>query len=353
LLDNNPELRERCKAGEVMFGTLDTWFLYKLTGGEHLTDSTNAAGSSLYNPFQLQWNSILCGVFDLPTNILPEVRDTNGDFGKTHKSLFGGAEIPIRAVVGDQSAALFGQCCFNVGDIKVSQGSGAFVNMLVGSEPKYSPRGLYPLIAWSLDGEITYMIEGSVQTAGTLIDWLGEGLGLSDTPQVLNELASRTEDTEGVIVIPTPLGVTFPYFEPRLRGSILGLSLSTKRRHVGRAVLEGIALRLIDIIEGIEEDTKIKVKDMKVDGGVSKSDIILQILADLADVTVKRAPESDMTSTGAAYIAGLAVGFWKDQKELMSFQKGYTEFTPKMDPAKRDMKIKRWKKAVQAIIDIA
>ena len=191
-----------------------------------------------------------------------------------------------------------------------------------------------------------------MQTAGTLIDWLGEGLGLSDTPQVLNELASRTEDTEGVIVIPTPLGVTFPYFEPRLRGSILGLSLSTKRRHVGRAVLEGIALRLLDVIDGIEEDTKIKIKDIKVDGGVSKSDIILQILADLANVTVKRAPEPDMTSTGAAYLAGLAVGFWKDREELLSFQKGYTEFTPKMDPEKRKMKIKRWKQAVQAIINI-
>ncbi|MHA1729345.1 MAG: glycerol kinase 5 [Promethearchaeota archaeon] len=353
VLDYNPEFLSRCENGDLVFGTLDTWFVYNLTGRkQHLTDFSNAVASSLFNPLEFSWNKIFCTTFGIPMNIFPEVLDTNGDFGLTDSTLFDGAEIPIRAVAGDQQAGLFGHGCFDPGDIKISQGSGAFVNMIVGSEAKYSLKGLFPLIAWVLNGESTWLLEGNVQTAGTLIDWLGDGIGISETPKVLNELAAQTKDTEGVIFIPTPSGMQFPYFNPQMRGSILGLSLSTHRRHVARAVFEGIAFRLYDIIEGMEKDTKIPIKSIKVDGGVSKSDILLQILADIANITVKRAAEPDMTSTGVAYIAGLAVGFWKNREELMKLQKGYTEFKPSMDPSKRLAKIARWRRAVNAIMKI-
>ncbi|MBD3350474.1 MAG: glycerol kinase [Candidatus Lokiarchaeota archaeon] len=352
LFEQKPEILERCKNGEILFGTLDTWFIYNLTKGKtHATDFTNAGATGLFNPFDMKWNDIYLDIFKIPMNMLPEAKDSNGDFGVVDKSFFG-CEIPIHAAAGDQQAALFGHCAFNTGDVKISQGSGAFVDMNVGPKPKLSRRGLFPLIAWVIDGVPTYMLESYVATAGTLIDWLGQGIGLSDTPKVLNELASQTDDTEGVIFVPAQSGIRFPYFKPNARGSILGLSLSTHRRHVARAVLEGLALRLYDIIEGIERDTKTTIGDIKVDGGVSKSDIELQILANYSNRTVWRAPEADMTATGAAYLAGMGVGFWKDKEELKSLQKGYDKFKPSMDPEKRKKKLKKWKKAIKAILRI-
>jgi glycerol kinase len=249
-------------------------------------------------------------------------------------------------------AALFGHCCFRPGDVKISQGSGAFVNINVGPKARLSRRGLFPLIAWTIDGKPTYMLEGYVATAGTLIDWLGQGIGLSDTPAMLNEFAAQCTDTEGVIFIPTPSGIRFPYFNPRSRATILGLSLATHRRHVARAVFEGIALRLCDILLGIEEDTKVRIGSIKVDGGVSKSDILLQILADFSNRAVERAPESDMSATGAAYLAGISSGFWKDLDELSSLSKGYARFTPNMDPRKRSEKIALWRKALKAALSV-
>ena len=196
------------------------------------------------------------------------------------------------------------------------------------------------------------MLEGQVTTAGTLIDWLGDGIGLSDTPQILNEFASQSDDTNGVIVIPTPSGINFPYFSSKTRATIFGLSLSTHRRHVCRAVLEGLALRLYDVLGGIEHDTKIPIKSLKVDGGVSQSDIELQCLANFANIIVERAPESDMTATGAAYLAGLSVNYWKTLEELRLLQKNYTNFSPKIDPELRKLKIKNWKKAVKAVLSL-
>ncbi len=353
-LDNVEGLQERCKSGEIAFGTIDCWFIYKLTGGKiHATDYSNAA-TGLLNPFELKWNKPIMGIFNIPMEILPDLKDSNGDFGTTDPSLFDGVNIPIRAAAGDQQAALFGQCCFNPGDVKISQGSGAFVDMNVGNKGKLSKRGLFPLVAWVIDGKGTYMLEGFVATAGTLIDWLGQGIGLSDTPKVLNEYAAKCEDTEGVIFIPTPSGIRFPYFSPNARGTILGLSLNTHRSHVARAVFEGIALRLVDILEGLEKDTKISIRSLRADGGVSKSNILLQCLADLADLEVIRAPEPDMTATGAAYLAGLSVGFWQDQNELQELYSNMEPITfrPTMDSQKRQEKILRWKRALKAVLEI-
>lgn len=354
VLDHTDGLRERCKRGEIAFGTIDTWLIYKLTDKKvHATDYSNAA-TGLLNPFQLKWNTTLFNIFNIPIEILPDLKDTTGDFGVTDHSLFDGVEIPIRAAVGDQQAALFGLCCFEPGEVKISQGSGSFVDMNVGEKGKLSKRGLFPLVAWVINGQPTYMLEGFVATAGTLINWLGQGIGLSDTPKILNEYAAKCDDTEGVIFIPTPSGIRFPYFSPSVRGTILGLSLSTHRSHVARAVFEGIALRLVDILEGLEQDTKITIRSLKADGGVSKSDIMLQCLADFADLEVKRAPEPDMTATGAAYLAGLSVNFWQDIDELKQIYSSMnpTAFQPEMDNQKRQEKILRWKRALKAILTI-
>ncbi|MFX0207920.1 MAG: glycerol kinase 5 [Candidatus Hodarchaeota archaeon] len=354
VLDNIEGLYDRCKAAEIAFGTIDSWFIYKLTGGKvHATDYSNAA-TGLLNPFQLKWNKPILSIFNIPMEILPELKDTTGNYGTTDPTLFQGAEIPIRAACGDQQAALFGQCCFEKGDVKISQGSGSFVDMNVGETGKLSKRGLFPLVAWVINGKRTYMLEGFVATAGTLIDWLGQGIGLYDTPKILNEYAAKCEDTEGVICIPTPSGIRFPYFSPNARGTILGLSLNTHRSHVARAVFEGIALRLVDIFEGLEKDTKISIRSLRADGGVSKSDIMLQCLADFANLEVIRAPEPDMTATGAAYLAGLSIGFWQDKRQLQEIylRMEPQHFHPSMDSHKRIEKIIRWKRALEAILSI-
>ncbi len=353
VLDRDPILKAMCHRGEVMFGTLDSWYIYRLTGGKrHVTDPSNASSTSLYDPFGLKWNRLFFSLFDIPVSIFPEVLESNGDFGTTDPELFDGVEIPIRAAIGDQMAALFGHCSFEPGDVKISQGSGAFVDMNVGPKGKVSHRGLFPLVGWVVDGNPSYMLEGYVATAGTLIDWLGQGIGLSDTPATLNEFAAQCDDTEGVIFLPTPTGIRFPYFNPRVKGSIIGLSLSTHRRHVARAVLEGIALRMLDIVRGMEKDTHIGIKSIRVDGGVSRSDILLQCLADFADLPVYRSPEADMTATGAAYLAGLSVGFWEDFTELKSLEKGYSTFTPSISEEKRRQKFDLWHRAVRAVLSV-
>lgn len=350
LLDENPELRRRCENGEVVFGTTDSWFLYKLTGN-HLTDASQAAATSMYNPFKLKWNPIICKTFNIPMNIFPKVLDSNGDFGKSKPELFGGS-IAIRGSLGDQMAALFGHCCFEAGEVKISQGSGAFVDLNVGSKPRLSKRGLFPLIAWVKNGKPVYMLEGYVATAGTLIDWLGQGIGLSSNGKELDALAAQCDDTEGITVVPTASGIRFPYFNPRTRAAIFGLSLATHRCHVARAVLEGLALRLNDILTGMEKDTKTKIRAVNVDGGVSNSDILIQSLADFSGITVSRSAEPDMSATGAAYMAGIGSGFWKSESELRSLAGSCRVFNPSIAEERRRAVLKRWNKIIRQLLKV-
>ncbi len=345
----HPEIEKRCFDGEIYFGTLDTWFLYNLNADRrHVTDTTNAMGSSFFNPAKVDWNDIVFKIFNIPKKIMPKVLSSNGDFGVTDKKIFG-AEIPIRAVLGDQMASLFGHCAFTPGDVKISQGSGAFVDLNVGKKPKTSKRGLFPLIAWTIDDETTYMLEGYVATAGTLIDWLGSGIGLSGSGPELDKFAEECEKTDGVIVIPTASGIRFPYFNPNARASILGLSLATHRSHVARAVLEGIAFRMIDIVKGMKLDTKTDIVSIKVDGGLSKSDILTQSLADYTGKIVERAAEADTASIGAAFMAGLGSGYWKDLEEIKSLQNDYTTFKPKIEEEERKRKLEKWERVVRHV----
>ncbi|WP_020611877.1 glycerol kinase 5 [Sediminispirochaeta bajacaliforniensis] len=352
LFEQRPELRQAAKRGDLLFGTIETWFLYRLTGNRvHATDTSNAAATSLYNPFEMKWNAIFCKLFSIPMRMLPEVKNSADQFGLTDPSCFG-ASIPITALIGDQMAALFGHGCFTPGDVKISQGSGSFVDINVGRQGKVSRRGLFPLIAWTLRGKPVYMLEGSVATAGRLIDWLGNGIGLSDTPAVLNDYASQCDDTEGVIFVPTAAGIRFPYFNPKARGTIFGLSLSTHRRHVARAVLEGIAHRVVDILEGIEKDTGMSIRRIKVDGGVSRSNVLLQAIADLSGHEVERPDETDMTARGTAALAGLGAGVWKSEEELGSMRMSYDHFHPHFDHNQRREKRRRWNEALKTLVKL-
>ena len=240
--------------------------------------------------------------------------------------------------------------CYNPGEVKCSLGSGSFVCVNVGNKGKVSRRGLFPLLAWVIDGKPTFMLEGQVATTGTLIDWLGQGIGLSDTPAELNELAARCDNTEGVFFVPTPTGIRFPYFVPGAKASIVGLSLKTGRPHVARAVLEGIALRIQDILEGVEKDTKTRITEIMTDGGVSRSDILMQCIADFSACQVKRAPEPDMTAAGVAYMAGLSSGFWQDYSDLVNLNTGYKSFKPFMSNELRESKKERWKELLKQLL---
>ncbi|HME52111.1 MAG TPA: FGGY family carbohydrate kinase [Candidatus Lokiarchaeia archaeon] len=353
LLDTKPELRRRCEAGEIAFSTVDSWFIHKLTGGKiHATDYSNAVMTAMLNPFDMRWNKLLLSLCGIEQSILPEVKDTNGDFGTTDPATFHDLSIPIRAAVGDQMAALFGELCFDPGSTKCSLGSGAFVDVNIGNRAKSSGKGLLPFIAWRLDGKKTCIHEGYIATAGLIVDWLDQGIGLSDSPETLNNLAAQCDDTEGVIFVPTNAGIQYPYFIPTARGCFFGLSISTHKCHVARAVLEGIALMIAGIIDAMRKDTGMAMTTIKVDGGVSRSDILMQCLANYANVTIERASESDMAATGVAYIAGLSVGIWKDLDDLKRLGNIHDTFEPKMTPQVREDKLRQWKKSIVAVLSV-
>lgn len=349
ILDKEKELNKKCDNNEVMFGTIDTWLLYKLSGGkEHVTDYTNAASTTLLNPFMLKWNTLFCKIFNIPMNILPKVLDTNEFFGKTDKKIFG-KSIPITCLAGDQQASLFGHRCFSKGDVKVSLGSGAFVCMNVGNRPKFSTRGLFPLVGWTFKGVPSYILEGQVATVGTYIDWAIEKMKLFTSPQELDSYASQCKESKGIYCIPTLTGIRYPYFKPDLKSSLVGLSLQSEKKHMARAIIEGIAHRVIDIIEGMEKDTKIKIGTIKVDGGVSNSDVLLQCMADFSGKTIMRSSEQDLTSVGAAYFSGLAIGIWESKKDILKLHIPNTKFTPRISSEDRRCYRSRWKNVVRSI----
>ncbi|MDR1893540.1 MAG: glycerol kinase [Spirochaetales bacterium] len=331
LMERDPELKRRCFEGTAVFGTLDSWFIYNLTGRrEHVTDLTNASSTSLYNPFDLCWNSIFCKIFQIPMGIFPQVKNSSDHFGVLDESLLG-VSIPITCAVGDQQSALFGHTCFTPGEVKISMGSGAFVNINVGPKGKLSHRGLFPLIAWRVGDRIQYMLEGQLATMGTLINWCVNDMAWFADPEEMNSLAEQCEDPGNLVFIPCPSGIRFPHFQPRMRTHISGLNLSSGRPELARGIINGFAHRLVDVLEGIREDTGVKIGNIKVDGGVSRSDVLLQTLADLSGCRVARSPEVEVTGRGAAYLAGLAVGFWQHEEELKSLGKNYRIFNPSKD----------------------
>ncbi len=348
ILDNVPSVtREMAKKREVIWGTIDTWLIWKLTEGRvHASDPSNLATSAFLSPFGLKWLTLYTDNMKLPLQMLPTIVPTNGDFGET--TLFGG-HIPIRAAVGDQQASLFGQCCFERGDTKCTNGTGTFVNMNTGDTPFASPHGIIPIVAWQLcDAAKTtrFMLEGQDATCGELIDWLIDGIGLISKPSEVDELAITVPNSNNVYMVPAFTGLRFPYWDPYARGTLVGLARDTNKAHIMRAVLEGIGFRVQDFLSVMSSDMKIPVKRLRCDGGVAKSDYLLQFIADITGATVERGPSTDTTAIGAAMLAGLGIGYWKDMDELKKARKVAREFTPRMESSEKEEKLARWQKAI-------
>jgi putative glycerol kinase 5 len=349
LFKHNPELKARAHEPDtsLCWGTIDSWILWNLTGGKvHATDYSNASATGILDPFTLQWNSLIQGIFHIPDQILPEIRNTRGDFGST--SLFGGGEIPISAVIADQQSSLYGQCCFEYGDIKCTNGTGSFIDLNTGSKPFASKRRLYPLVAWRVKNQTTYMLEGQSQNTGSVIDWLQKELKLFRNATDTEKLAMDVDSNHGIFFLPAfTTGLTFPYWDATATGNVFGISLDTTKAHIVRAVLEGICYRIKDIVDGIVGDTKIKIKKMKVDGGVSKNRFICQFLSDILGIDVEYYPHPEPTALGAAFMAGLASGYWKSEDEIGALMKHGEIFTPRLDEETRQKKYARWKDVIQ------
>lgn len=348
ILDNVHGVRERAERGEILFGTVDCYLIYKLTGGKvHATDYTNASRTMLFNIFEKKWDDELLKLFGIPKCILPEVRMSSGDFGST--TLLGG-EIKIRGVAGDQQAALFGQCCFEKGAGKNTYGTGCFLLTNTGREPVMSESGLVTTIACAIDNEITYALEGSVFVAGAAIQWLRDELKLIDKASDSEEVALSVPDTNGVTVLPAFTGLGAPYWNPYARGIITGLSRGAGRAHIVRATLESLAFQSFDVIEAMEKDMGCKISVLKVDGGASVNNFLMQFQADILSAAVQRPDCIETTALGAAFLAGLSTSFWKSKDELYTLMSIGAQYLPQMSDSTRKKCIERWKAAVRMLI---
>lgn len=348
ILDNVEGAREKAERGDLLFGTMDTWLIWNLTRGKvHVTDYTNASRTMIFNINTLEWDDELLEILNIPKSMLPEVRPSSEIYGTTDERTFGGANIPIAGDAGDQQAALFGQACFEEGMAKNTYGTGCFLLMNTGEKPVKSENGLLTTIAWGIDGKVNYALEGSIFIAGAAIQWLRDELRLIyDSPQS-EYYANLVPDTNGVYVVPAFTGLGAPHWDMYARGAILGLTRGVKREHIVRATLESIAYQTKDVIRAMEEDSKIKLNRLKVDGGASANDFLMQFQADILGVPVDRPKVSETTAQGAAYLAGLAVGFWKDKKEIEDKWELDKTFEVNMDSEKRQKIYSKWLKAVE------
>lgn len=347
ILDHVEGARERAKRGELCFGTVDSWLIYNLTGKKvHATDYSNASRTMLYNINTLEWDETLLGLFNIPKEMLPEVKPSSGIFGYTDPELFGG-EIPVSGVAGDQQAALFGQCCFNPGDAKNTYGTGGFLLMNTGETPVYSENGLVTTIAWGLDGKVYYALEGSVFVCGAAVQWLRDGLGLVSHASETEAIASTVANSGGVYFVPAFVGLGAPYWDPYARGSISGLTRGTTRAHIVRAVLDSMALQTCDVLSLMQSEAAANFESLNVDGGASANNLLLKIQADLLGKKVIRPTCIETTALGAAYLAGLAVGAIESTESILKNRAIDTLVEPEMDIIKRMSTINEWHKAVE------
>lgn len=346
ILDNVAGARERAKQGEVLFGTVDSWLIYKLTNGQkHITDVTNASRTMLYNIRTLDWDDHMMRILDVPRAMLPEVKGSSEVYGHTAEDLFE-TTIPIAGIAGDQQAALFGQTCLQPGMAKNTYGTGCFMLMNTGSEPITSKAGLLTTIAWQLDGKVTYALEGSVFIAGAAIQWLRDALKIIDEAPDSEYFAMKVEHPDGVYVVPAFAGLGAPYWDMYARGAIFGLTRGTTKSHLIRATLESLAYQTKDVLDAMEKDAGTPLKMLRVDGGASANNLLMQFQADILGTPVERPVIIETTALGAAYLAGLATGFWSID-DLTKSDLIDQSFTPDMDATERDTLYKGWQKAVE------
>ncbi|WP_417744110.1 glycerol kinase GlpK [Rosistilla oblonga] len=346
ILDRHPGLRARAERGEVLFGTVDSFLLWRLTGGKHVTDYSNASRTLLYNIHDLDWDDELLTALDIPRAMLPEVLPSSGSFGETKAEFLGGV-IPIAGVAGDQQAATFGQGCFEEGSAKNTYGTGCFMLMNIGETPKLSDNRLLTTIGWGIDGKVTYCLEGSVFVAGAIVQWLRDGLGIIAESSDVEALAAKVDGADDVIVVPALVGLGAPHWDPHARGAILGISRGTTAAHIARASIESMAFQTRDVLDAMQQDAGTKLKILKVDGGACCNDALMQFQADILDTAVQRPKVSETTALGAAYLAGLAVGYWKNLKAVKENWALDREFTPAMDPEIRESRYHKWQTAVE------
>ena len=350
ILDNVPGVRERAGRGELLFGTVDSWLIWKLTGGmAHVTDYTNASRTMLFDIHRLRWDEELLKLLDIPACMLPEVRPSSQVYGWSSYELFGG-EIPVAGAAGDQQSALFGQCCFEPGDMKNTYGTGCFLLMNTGSEPVESKNGLITTIAATLPGQVQYALEGSVFTGGAAVQWLRDELGVISSAAESLEYAESVPDTAGVYVVPAFTGLGAPYWNQYARGMITGVTRGFSRAHLVRATLESIAYQTCDICEAMERDAGVPLTQLKVDGGASANNFLMQFQADILSSEVVRPKCIETTAMGAAYLAGLAVGFWQSLDDVRASWETEKVFAPEMPAPQRESLLKGWQKAIKSAL---
>lgn len=348
ILDNIEGAREKAENGDLLFGTIDTWLIWNLTRGKvHVTDYSNAARTMLYNIKELKWDEDILKELDIPLCMLPEVKPSSEIYGYTDEEMLAGAKIPIAGCAGDQQAALFGQTCFEEGSVKNTYGTGCFLLMNTGSKPVESKNGLLTTIAWGVDGKVEYALEGSIFVGGASIQWLRDELRLIYDSGQSEYYANQVEDTNGVYVVPAFTGLGAPYWDMYARGAIFGLTRGAKRGHIVRATLESIAYQTKDVLNAMQEDSNMKLKMLRVDGGASANDFLMKFQADILNVNIDRPKVIETTALGAAYLAGLAVGFYKNKEEIRERYTIEKEFIASMDDRKRNLLYRGWKRAVE------
>ncbi|WP_419882161.1 glycerol kinase GlpK [Peribacillus sp. B-H-3] len=349
ILDNVDGARSKAEAGELLFGTMDTWLIWKLSGGKaHVTDYTNASRTLMYNIYDLKWDDELLSILGVPKSMLPEVRPSSEVYATTVDYHFFGKEIPIAGAAGDQQAALFGQACFEQGMAKNTYGTGCFMLMNTGEKAVQSQHGLLTTIAWGLNGKVEYALEGSIFVAGSAIQWLRDGLRMLKTAQDSEGYAKKVASTDGVYVVPAFVGLGTPYWDSDVRGAVFGITRGTSKEHFVRATLESLAYQTKDVLDAMEADSGIHLKTLRVDGGAVKNDFLMEFQSDLLNVPVERPVINETTALGAAYLAGLAVGYWESQEDIAKQWAIDKTFGPTMEDAERNQLYEGWKKAVKA-----
>jgi len=348
ILNNARGAKKMAAAGKLAFGTVDSWLVWKFTRGKvHVTDVTNASRTMLYNIRTLEWDEELLQIFGIPRNMLPEVKQSSEVYGETATTIFA-SKIPISGIAGDQQAALFGQMCIDKAMVKNTYGTGCFMLMNIGDKFIASKNNLLTTLAWKINGKTDYAFEGSIFIGGAVVQWLRDGLGIIKSSAEVEQLAMQAEDTGGVYFVPAFAGLGAPYWDPEARGTIVGLTRGSTSAHISRAAIESIAYQTVDVLKAMEADAGLKIKELRVDGGATANNLLMQFQADLLNCKVIRPKIVETTALGAAYLAGLAVGYWKNVEEIRQQWQSERNFTPDGDPAEVEKAMAGWKRAVSA-----
>ncbi|MDN8591137.1 glycerol kinase GlpK [Paenibacillus sp. 11B] len=348
ILDHVPGAQERAEKGELLFGTIDSWLIWKLSGGTHVTDVSNASRTLMYNIYDLQWDDELLQILDIPKAMLPEVRGSSEVYAHTVDYHFFGHRIPIAGAAGDQQSALFGQGCYTKGSMKNTYGTGCFMLMNTGDQPVQSDHGLITTIAWGMNGKIEYALEGSIFVAGSAVQWLRDGLRMLRSSKDSEDYAARVPSTDGVYMVPAFVGLGSPYWDSEVKGAVFGLTRGTTKEHFIRATLEALAYQTKDVLAAMESDSGISVNALRVDGGAAANDFLMQFQSDILNIPVERPTVNETTALGAAYLAGLAVGYWNSADELMDHENTERVFHPVMAEEERSELYAGWQRAVKA-----